>query len=222
MKVRDFSKLYFVFLLLHLATIYQPESELLATLSKPLLMVSLLVFFISKTGQVKTFSQWWVALALLFSLVGDTLLMWNGEIFFLGGMGAFALAHLAYISYFLKERKGVLSIPGFIGSIIVVGFSIFALNHWIMLPETLRLPVNAYGIILGLNLIAAVQYHISGNRKAPLIPSGVLLFILSDILLAYQKFNLNQPDKFLEMGVMTLYGSAQFLIIAGVLNRIEE
>ncbi|MGB0176573.1 MAG: lysoplasmalogenase family protein, partial [Owenweeksia sp.] len=125
MKVRDFSKLYFAFLLLHLATIYQPESQVLHYLSKPLLMVALLVFFVYRTESVSNKSKWWVALAVLLSLLGDTLLMWPGELFFLAGMGAFALTHLSYISFFMKERHAYYSLPGLLGSFILVAFSIY-------------------------------------------------------------------------------------------------
>ena len=220
LKVRDFSKLYFTFLFLHLASIYQPESRVLYQLSKPLLLASLLFFFIYRTEK-STASKWWISAALFFSLAGDTLLMGAGEIFFLAGMGAFALAHLSYISFFVRERGYPSSWIGLLIGVIIAVFSLFALNTWIELPEPMIIPVNVYGIILGLNFIVSLQFGLSCNKPAYLVPLGVFLFIASDFLLSYQKFNLVGGDTYLQMIIMALYGGAQYLIVMGTLNTIE-
>lgn len=76
---------------------------MLYTISKPLLMASLLLFYISKTEFLLEKAKWWIIGAIFFSLLGDTLLMRVEQEFFLLGMGAFAIAHLAYIIFFIPE-----------------------------------------------------------------------------------------------------------------------
>ncbi|MGB0177538.1 MAG: lysoplasmalogenase family protein, partial [Owenweeksia sp.] len=76
------------------------------------------------------------------------------------------------------------------------------------------------GIILGLNFIVASLFGLSKNKALLVVPLGVLLFMTSDLVLAFQKFSLALPDKYLQMGIMVLYGVAQYLIVTGVLRYL--
>src|SRR5688572_9043913 len=46
--------------------------------------------------------QAWIVTALLLSLVGDVCLMFSGDRWFIGGLGAFLLAHGAFAAAFLQ------------------------------------------------------------------------------------------------------------------------
>lgn len=218
MKLLDFSKLYFAFVIFHLAVIYRPD-EILHMVSKPLLVLSLVLYFIHRTSELKNSSKYLVVGALVLSVLGDVLLIQTEEIFFLAGVGAFALAHVAYAIFFNGRRSGSIHIPTLIGNVILVVFLLLGLNNWVDIPSEMVYPVNIYGAILGLNLVASVQFNYSNNAKNYWVPIGVGLFVISDLLLAVNKFN--GYAKMMEIVVMTTYGLAQYLIMIGILSHFK-
>lgn len=218
MKLKDFAKLYWAFVIFHLAVIYKPDPAFIY-LSKPLVLFSLLLFFMSRIEKLPNTTKWLVAAALLTSLLGDVLLMQDGPNYFLGGLSSFAVAHLCYAMFFNRRRQGNLHIPSLIINIVFVGLLILSLNMFIEIPEDMILPVNIYGALIGLNLIASVQFNYSNGLKNYWLPLGVLLFVSSDYLLALKKFN--SLDNYLEYLIFTSYAAAQFLIIVGVLRHFK-
>jgi len=75
------------------------EQHILYLATKPLLMISLLPYFISASSG---YPSWriYVVIALLFSLAGDVLMMFSNM--FIGGLAAFLIAHVCYIAAYLK------------------------------------------------------------------------------------------------------------------------
>ncbi len=73
---------------------------------KPLLISSLLFYFVVNTKQVRSILKKWITGALIFSIAGDTLLMFANanELFFILGLCAFLVAHLFYIYTFHQIR----------------------------------------------------------------------------------------------------------------------
>jgi uncharacterized membrane protein YhhN len=219
LKVKDFSKLYFAFLFFHLVVIYRPD-EMLFNISKPLLMVSLLLFFLSKTESLAQKQKWFVSTALFFSLLGDVLMMQEGEAFFLLGMGAFAITHIYYLAFFYIMRSGPMNKALLILNIIGVVALILGLNELANIPKDMFLPINGYGIIIGLSLVLSVQFSYTNTFKSALVPLGVFLFIVSDFLLAIHKFQFQ--DLVIELSIMLSYGFAQYLIVLGVLRYFRK
>ena len=191
----------------------------MAYLSKPLLMVSLLLYFLSRTEKLPNTTKWWIAAALTFSLVGDVFLLKSTEFNFLAGVGSFALAHICYAIFFNRRRSGSIIVSALIGNIILVVFLLLGLNHLVNIPDEMMIPVNVYGAILGLNLIASVQFNYSNHAKNYWVPLGVLLFVVSDLLLAVNKFETYSKE--LEYAVIITYGLAQYLIATGVLKHFK-
>lgn len=218
MKLKDFAKLYWAFVIFHLAVIYKPDPALIY-LSKPLVLFSLLLFFISRIEKVPNTTKWLVVAALLTSLLGDVLLMRDGPNYFLGGLASFAAAHISYALFFNRRRQGNLHLPSLIINIVFVVLLIISLNMFIEIPKDMVIPVNIYGALIGLNLIASVQFNYSNGLKNYWLPLGVLLFVSSDYLLALKKFN--GLDNYLEYMIFASYAAAQFLIIVGVLNHFN-
>ena len=94
-----FSKklLPFIFLsLLHLIGLFLDNSSI-DMITKPLLMPSLLFYFLG-TAQKSPLNRY-VSMALIFSFLGDTLLMFveENDLFFLAGLVGFLIAHIIYI-----------------------------------------------------------------------------------------------------------------------------
>ena len=52
----------------------------------------------------------WISLGLIFSLLGDVLLAWPGDLFVFG-LGAFLVAHLAYLKAYLSDCRRLAVVP---------------------------------------------------------------------------------------------------------------
>ncbi len=219
MKIRDFAKVYFALLALHLAVIYQPESQALYYISKPGLLFSLLAFFLHRSSPGRARTPF--ALALLFSLLGDVLLMLDGAQYFLGGMAAFGLAHLFYVGGYLtfSVGKGIRMLaPG----LIIPVLGMYFLYAYIDLPQTLEIYLYGYALLLSLSFVMAVLFAGALGGKASWAALGALLFVISDLLLAYHRFNEPAGGKYWQMGVMASYALAQYLIVIGVLSVLMK
>lgn len=218
MKLKDFSKLFWAFVIFHLAIIYRPDDSLLY-ISKPLVLLSLLLFYLSKIEKLPNSTKWFVGLALFFSLLGDIFLMQTKNDYFLAGVASFGLAHLFYALFFNRRRQGGLHFPSLIINILFVGLLIFSLNEYVNIPEDMLYEVNIYGGLIGLNLIASVQFNFSNRIQNYWLPLGVLLFVISDYTLALKKFN--ELPEYYEYFIFTTYAGAQFLIVRSVLLHFK-
>ncbi len=221
MKLKDFSKLYFVLLFLHVVTLYRPEDkDVLFLISKPLLMFSLLAYFVHRVGGLPLKGKLVYVLALLLSLLGDVLLMLeDAESYFLPGVGAFLLAQLSYAFFFFSNTRGFnwrSVVLAFVPT--VAGF--YLLNVVLQLPSGLQVPVNLYGVALSAMLLAAVNYGTRHGRRALFINLGAISFVISDMLLAYGKFGTG--SKYINIAVMITYAIAQFLLATSVIAITEK
>ena len=99
MKGKAWLYAYGLIALLHGLSIFL-HWDLLRFITKPLLMIFLLVYFLGLSGSSKNNRQWIIA-ALFFSWLGDIFLMNKGDDFFMAGLAAFLVAHLCYIVFFI-------------------------------------------------------------------------------------------------------------------------
>src|SRR6476619_5029708 len=69
---------------------------------KPLIVLSLVLYFLFNTKNTATGLKKWILAALFFSWAGDCLLLFEekDKLFFLAGLSAFLLAHIFYIVFF--------------------------------------------------------------------------------------------------------------------------
>ncbi len=218
MKTKDFSKIYLSILLLHLVVIYKPDSIELYYLSKPLLLFSLAVFFINRNG-FTTISIKQVAAALALSLAGDVLLMRDGEFFFLGGMAAFLLAHLFYLLFYFGQRLKA-SITPILGGVAVAGAGLWTLYTYVNTPPELELYLYVYGIVLGLHFVISLLFAYANKGLQWLSALGAFLFLISDLILAFNKFN--ESTVYLSIAVMLTYGLAQYCIVLSINDYLKK
>lgn len=218
MKVHDFSKIFFAILVLHLVVIYKPESEILYMLSRPLLLFSLLAFFIHKTSEFSLGGKSWISAALLTFMVGDILLLSGRESLFLAGMGAFSLAHLFYISFYLNQKlKTGYVLLGF--GILVGVASIYGVHQYTGVPAGREFYVITLTAISSLHLLASLRMVSSDGQNGILPVAGAAILILSGALLILFKFN--GENKFIHIMAMLTYGVGQFIITTGLVRYIE-
>lgn len=190
---------------------------------KPLLMptLALWLFFATK-HRPPGFLRRTVLAGLGFSTMGDFLLMFaggpSGALFFMLGLGAFLLAHVCYIGGFRSissfKNGGLRRQPA-----VVLPFILFlAFFLWYLhpgIPHGMVGPVNLYAVVITIMALSAWNTR---DKVDPAVFyalfSGALLFMLSDSLIAVNKFRL--PFAGAGTWIMLTYLAGQYLIVLGV------
>ena len=188
---------------------------------KPLLVSTLLGYFIASTSGQKPAYKKWVIAALLFSIAGDTFLRFAGSnnLVFILGLVAFLVAHIGYIACFCSIKKSA-GIPGKWYPAIAVGLYYFLMMH-LLLPQlgALQLPVLVYGLAISLMLLTAAWLFPMANRQAAqYFLTGAVLFVLSDSVLAIDKFY--RPQPWAGWIIMSTYVLAQWLLTRGFISQV--
>jgi uncharacterized membrane protein YhhN len=202
---------------------------LLRFIFKPLIVPAIALHFLLVSRGSSTFIRKRVLAALFFSWAGDVMLLFEdrGSAFFMAGLGSFLLAHVFYILVFFKLRGGERSAGA--SWLILPVAAYYALLMALLTPYlgTLEWPVRIYGLVICLMLLLALQLYFRDRRPANLqIAAGALLFVISDSLLALNKFY--RPFEMAGLLVMLTYAFAQWLIVGGVAkverteNRVQR
>lgn len=190
---------------------------------KPLLMPTLAWWLAHETQAFDARFLRRMALAgLAFSTLGDVLLLFaggeSGALFFLMGLVAFLFAHLSYIGGFsalVNHKNGFLRSQPWWVLPFVVFLAGFLWWLWPGIPPDMRLPVSVYAGVITTMALSVVNLRDAVTQKIfwPML-AGALLFMLSDCLIAVQKFGNALGNA--GLAVMATYLVGQFLIMKGV------
>jgi alkenylglycerophosphocholine/alkenylglycerophosphoethanolamine hydrolase len=191
--------------------------------TKPAVMLALLAGFTLVGGwQAPTL---WFGLGLIFSLTGDVLLMLPPG-FFIGGLLSFLIGHVMYVLGFMH---------GFIfqGWIVLFPLILLAmidcliylrLRRALLAREKgrwLRFPVLIYLVVISLMFLSALLTLQRSDWPRPaawLAAAGALLFLISDTVLANNRFV--SPIRGGRVIVIITYHLGQIALIAGALLRV--
>lgn len=192
--------------------------------AKPAVMLVLFAWLWSAVGLQD--ARLWFGLGVLLSLAGDILLMLALDRFFLFGLVAFLLAHLAYVIGFNDP------LPEF--SFVNIVFAVFVSIGGARIIRRilgslhakgngrLRMPIIAYSVVISLMLLSAMMkmndLTWSANAAA-LVGGGAFLFYISDIILAWNKFV--SPIHNGRIYNIAAYHLGQIAIIAGVIAHYQ-
>lgn len=195
---------------------------------KPLIMISLGGHFLMNAAKFESKIKFFALWAILFSLFGDTFLMFasKGPNFFIFGLGSFLVAQIGYIFLFrrLNMVEGIkpylATKPFWLLLYIVYGAVIYILL-FPNLDAVLKIAVFVYmSALLGMSVMAFNRKGIQSQISFNLVFAGSLLFVVSDTLIALNKFLAPIPaDRF---WVMSTYMAAQFLIVTGILKQLDK
>jgi len=119
------------------------------------------------------------------SWFGDAFLLGTGDTWFLLGLTAFLLAHVAYLTAFLLRGVDLGWVAG--AAVVVLLFS-SGVAIWLM-PHVgggLRIPVLAYLVVINLMVIGAIGAR--GAGATWLLPAGAMAFYFSDLGVAARQF----------------------------------
>ncbi|WP_299887706.1 lysoplasmalogenase [uncultured Lacinutrix sp.] len=185
---------------------------------KPLIVISLIIYFTKHNKHLSIYTQKFTFFALTFSLIGDILLLFvnRSQLFFIGGLIAFLIAHILYSLVFFNKRNKNTKWYGFVAIILIYTILLFSylktgIGH-------LLIPVIIYMlVILTMVTSAFLRKGMVNTNSFNLVFIGALIFIASDSLLALNKFY--APLSIANFGIMFTYALAQLLIVLGLLKQ---
>ncbi len=177
----------------------ETHNYILETISKPI-PVLLLIFQVRPRSRFQLF----ILLGLIFSLLGDILLLKNVDNFILG-LASFLTAHILYIIAFLQRNNNLnikSSLP-FYG--VAAGIILFLYPHL----GSMKIPVIVYVIVI-MTMAWRAYTQLRYNSVAFMGFAGAVLFAASDLNLAIAKF-VHYYDHS-KIVTIILYWTAQYLI----------
>lgn len=188
--------------------------------AKPAVVLCLFVWLYLATGlQGVTL---WFGLGILFSLVGDILLMILPDRMFLYGLTAFLFAHVSYLVGFQNELMQF-SAWSMILIVILASSAIRVIRRIVSAmraqgQDRLVYPVTFYSLVITTLLYAAMTTISNPEWKTGasfLVSAGAFLFFISDVILAWNKFV--TPIKNGRILNIAAYHLGQIGLIAGVI-----
>jgi uncharacterized membrane protein YhhN len=201
----------------------QLDNTLLQTIFKPLIIPVLSGYIYAQVKNSTSGLSKWIFLALLFSWIGDVLLMFDkrGEIFFLLGLSAFLIAHIFYIVFFHKVRiRENIKSNWWLLLIVVIYYAALIILLSPHLGDK-KIPVRIYGIVISFMFMLAMHMlFIKNKTTGKWMMIGALLFVISDSVLAINKFY--KPFEQAGVIIMLTYGLAQLFIVKGAVGYINS
>jgi sterol desaturase/sphingolipid hydroxylase (fatty acid hydroxylase superfamily)/uncharacterized membrane protein YhhN len=208
---------------LSLLEVLMLESAVLATVAsigmlpmhmlfKPLPMIFAIIFVVARAVSAGAFGRFdaFLALALVFSLAGDVLLMLPGN-YFIPGLASFLVAHLFYITLF---RQGIGWFPhrkALVG-VLATGAAMLALVWEGLGDPVLKGAVAAYVVVISLMAAQAIGRSTAlADTASRWVAAGACVFMVSDSLIAIHKFLTPVPMS--SLWILLSYFVAQMLIV---------
>jgi uncharacterized membrane protein YhhN len=154
----------------------------------------------------------WLVTALLLSALGDFLLALPVLSFsFIGGLGAFLLAHLAYLRV-LVPLAGDTRAHRLIACGAMLGVAGTMLVRFWPNLGALMVPVVLYVGVLAAMVCSALVARL----PTPLAALGALCFAASDMMIGIARFLV--PFESFQLGIWWTYAAAQVLLVAGLVS----
>lgn len=215
---------FWVILFAHCGFIYLEKPDY-QHFTKLMLLPTLFIYLILNVRRnAYHYSKAIIYLGLLFSFLGDLLLIYPGNGFFLAGMAAFLITQICYTIFFLKANNVRFNkaTEFIIAAILVTILAVKLLNFLKPYLGSLELPVKIY--MAAICIMTATAANLLGDKKLKnlgisfFLP-GALLFVLSDSVLALNMFL--YKDTILNIVVMLSYGYAQCIIVQGFAKYLK-
>lgn len=212
--------LFFLALCVHLYAIVA-QMPTIRIISKCLLL-PLLIIYLTVSAPNTTAIKKMALLALFFSWLGDVVLLSEGNYFVLG-MLAFTMAHVRNGKILVRLQAFQLTVATWIGLGLALG-TISLVYYFLQTSlETFLIPVVVYMVFI--STVWVLSFNLTNHPKYKaaainfFIP-GMFLFVLSDGILAFNKFLLHQPERW-DIWVMLTYALAQWLLTEGYISVVN-
>lgn len=198
------------------------NNDLIYLICKPAIMITLgfHYWFVQREQQEPVSKS--VILAIVFSCAGDILLMLQerDSNFFMYGLGAFLVAHIFYILAYRQhqsadtsnELQGLQKIR-YAFPIILSGTGLVVILYSRL--GGMKIPVLIYAVVITTMVLAALfRFGKTTSSSFTLVFGGAILFMISDSLIAINKFL--EPLPMAGIWIMITYITAQYLIVTGL------
>jgi uncharacterized membrane protein YhhN len=186
------------------------------------LLLPLLIIYLTVSAPNTTAIKKMALLALFFSWLGDVVLLSEGNYFVLG-MLAFTMAHVRNGKILVRLQAFQLTGATWIGLGLALG-TISLVYYFLQTSlETFLIPVVVYMVFI--STVWVLSFNLTNHPKYKaaainfFIP-GMFLFVLSDGILAFNKFLLHQPERW-DIWVMLTYALAQWLLTEGYISVVN-
>lgn len=198
-----------VFLSAVLTIFFEYANRQAVWIFKPLTMIFIIAAVLIYGEKKSSFTRTILA-GLIFSLFGDVFLI--PKDYFLYGLISFLIAHIFYTAAFYREGRGrfnPLSLTSFIFGLLII------LTVYKDISQSLKIPVIIYATAISLMLCFAMNLYLTKkNSRALFAFAGAFLFVISDSILAVNKFTYEfYLSKLL---ILSTYFAAQYLIARSV------
>ena len=217
MKIPEYAMLavFFISAGIHLYASLK-KNKPLRNRTKPFILLGLLGFYLCAAEPVVLF----VVLALVFSWLGDILLIPKGVKWFTAGGIAFMVSHAFFIAGYCRDidfsrisAPLIVFLAAFFTAAVVLIFSKLKPH----LPKALFYPMFLYLMINGAMNCFAIFRFASAPAAATLITAlGAALFFISDTALFFVRFNKESRLK-THFLVMLTYSIGELLIVLGLI-----
>ncbi len=202
-----------------LAFVLEDNSEM-RFYSKPLILLGLIIYFYRITRPIATTLLIKSILgALIFSWIGDILLLWPH--LFVYGLGAFLMAHICYIIGFRIAQKHPTRLDqiNFVRSFVynLPVYLVAAFVFYLINPNlgNMKVPVVTYFIVIvGMATTARDRFGKCNSASFWQVYIGALFFLVSDGVIAVSRFFQGFPES--GILIMGTYATAQLLIVMGI------
>jgi uncharacterized membrane protein YhhN len=200
------------------------QNTALQSFSKPSLMLILIFYFLINSRKLIS-AKFLIISALFFSWLGDVLLFLDKiyKLYFIYGLTFFLAAHIFYIFYFWRMRK-INKIGKLPNALLFAGIAAYSLIFFAFLTPNVKnlfIPLSIYGLVISVMLgMSLTAFDFKKNKFGKLCVVGTLLFVLSDSILAINRFV--SPFKYAMVFIMLTYAVAQLLITEGSLRNLRE
>lgn len=212
--------MYMLILMLHLFAQLLGFTNLQYGSKLILLPLLMLFFYVQPFFVTAAKSKYLILLGLFGSFLGDAFLL--SEAYFIPGMIAFMTTHIFNILFFhpLKPTDGNLKSKYFIALFLLTVFCVFVYSFLKDAMGALIYPILVYMLLISTAALYTVRasLNLRANKIANLFwTPGMLFFIASDAVLAFNKFewSIQSPIKNIGLVTMATYGIAQMLLVKG-------
>ena len=207
--------LFFIVTGMHLYASLKQDKPL-RNRTKPFILLFLLAFYCLSAGEIRIT----VVLALIFSWIGDMLLIPKGIKWFTAGGISFMVSHFFFILTY-AERTDFSAVSRPVMIILPVCFLISAAIIFKymrpFLPRSIFWPMLLYLLINGgMNCFAWFRSMSTAGSASVITALGALLFYISDTALFFVRFNKDSRLK-THFPVMLTYSLGEFLIVLGLI-----
>lgn len=212
--------IYLLILMLHLFAQLLGYTNLQYGSKLVLLPLLMLFFYVQPFFATAPNSKYLVLVGLFGSFLGDAFLL--SEAYFIPGMIAFMTTHIFNILFFhpLKPKVGESKMKLYVSILLLAAFCAFVYFFLKDAMGALIYPILVYMILISTSALYTVRASLNAkaNKIADLFwTPGMLFFIASDAVLAFNKFYWSTQSPIDNIGLVTMatYGIAQMLLVKG-------